>query len=107
MGSMQQLAPLARLSALKVDANKLTSLEGLSWGQQKQLVTLSAVGNEITEPPEAVGEVASLEHVELSENKITAIPTGLVELKKLKLFNVAGNPIKDKKAMANSEKGIK
>lgn len=105
--SIEQLTPLTRLSALKVDANKLTSLDGISWGQQKQLVTLSAVGNEISDLPEAVGEVSSLEHIELSDNKITAIPTGLVELKKLKLFNVAGNPIKDKKAMANSEKGIK
>merc|ERR1712190_671763 len=70
--SIEELTPLTRLSALKVDANKLTSLEGISWGQQKQLVTLSAVGNEISALPEAVGEVSSLEHIELSENKITA-----------------------------------
>lgn len=105
--SIEELAPLYRLSMLKIDGNKITSLEGISWGQQKQLVTLSAVGNEITALPEAVGETGSLEHIELSENKITAIPVGLCELKKLKLFNVAGNPIKDKKAMAASEKGIK
>eukprot|EP00933_Yihiella_yeosuensis_P016127 TRINITY_DN13895_c0_g5_i1.p1 TRINITY_DN13895_c0_g5~~TRINITY_DN13895_c0_g5_i1.p1 ORF type:complete len:547 (-),score=202.97 TRINITY_DN13895_c0_g5_i1:202-1842(-) len=106
--SIEPLAPLSKLSQLKVDANKLTSLDGVSWKDLKQLTTMSAVGNQIAELSDDIGaHAASLEHLELSENKIVALPPNLSELKKLKLVNIAGNPIKDQKAIKAAEKGAK
>lgn len=106
--SIAPLAPLKKLSQLKVDANQLTSVEGVSWGELKQLTMFSAVGNELASLPEAVGDCAgSLEHLELSENKLTSVPTALVDLKKLKFLNITGNPIKDQKVVKAAEKSIK
>jgi len=106
--TVEPLAPLTKLSQLKVDANRLTSLEGVSWAELKQLGTLSAANNLLEAIPEAVGTRAeSLEYLELSENKITAIPTEICDLKKLKLLAVTGNPIKDNKVPKALEKGIK
>jgi len=106
--SIAELAPLKKLSQLKVDANQLTSLDGVSWKELKQLVTLSAVSNQLTDIPEGVGEHASsLEYLELSENKLVVIPPNLCELKKLKSLNIAGNPIKDQKVVKAAEKGCK
>lgn len=105
--SIAQLASLRKLSQLKVDANLLTSLEGVSWGELKQIVNISAVGNQITAISEDIGKAPSLEYVELSENKITTVPVSICELKKLKGFNIAGNPIKDPKTMKAAEKGVK
>mmetsp|Transcript_102702 Transcript_102702/g.257476 ORF Transcript_102702/g.257476 Transcript_102702/m.257476 type:complete len:666 (-) Transcript_102702:46-2043(-) len=106
--SIAELAPLKKLSQLKVDANQLTSLDGVSWKELKQLVNLSAVSNQLTDIPEAVGEhAASLEYLELSENKLTTVPPNISELKKLKSLNIAGNPIKDQKIVKAAEKGLK
>lgn len=111
IGSIANLVPLTKLSSLKMDTNKLTSLEGVAWKDLKQLSTLSAFGNEIEELPEEISERAeSLEHVELSGNKITVVPNGIVELKKLKTLAMGGNPIKDPKVVRYLEgggKGIK
>lgn len=106
--SISQLTPLRKLSALKVDGNKLTSLEGISWADVKQLSMLTGVGNAITEIPEAITSCAgSMETIDLSENKITVLPAGICELKKLKSFSVQGNPIKDPKAAKNADKSLK
>jgi len=60
------------------------------------------------EIPEAVAECAtSLEYLELSENKLTTVPTAICDLKKLKTLNIAGNPIKDQKIVKAADKGIK
>merc|ERR1740129_2469312 len=72
--SIAPLAPLTKLSSLKVDGNRLTSLEGVSWSNLKQLHTLTAMGNQISElsaEVEAVGE--SLQHLELSDNKFSLL----------------------------------
>eukprot|EP00411_Alexandrium_monilatum_P066286 CAMPEP_0175582038 /NCGR_PEP_ID=MMETSP0096-20121207/47932_1 /TAXON_ID=311494 /ORGANISM="Alexandrium monilatum, Strain CCMP3105" /LENGTH=627 /DNA_ID=CAMNT_0016885701 /DNA_START=9 /DNA_END=1893 /DNA_ORIENTATION=+ len=108
LGSLKELAPLTKLSSLKVDANKLTSLQGVSWSKLKQLASLTAVGNEVVEIPDQIEERAeSLENLDLSENKIVNVPTALRELKKLKSLSLSGNPIKDQKAVKAAEKGIK
>jgi len=105
--TISMLKPLTKLSQLKVDANQLTSLNGVSWKESKQLATLSAVSNQITEIPEDVEHVASLEYFELSENKLTAVPPAICELRKLKTLSIAGNPIKDQKVVKAAEKGMK
>ncbi|CAE8595361.1 unnamed protein product [Polarella glacialis] len=108
LSSVASLAPLAKLSQLKLDANQLTSLAGVSWKELKQLSSMSAVGNQIEELSDDIGAHAvSLEHLELSENKIKVLPSNLSELKKLKLVGVGGNPIKDQKAVKAAEKGAK
>mmetsp|Transcript_98451 Transcript_98451/g.195258 ORF Transcript_98451/g.195258 Transcript_98451/m.195258 type:complete len:661 (-) Transcript_98451:161-2143(-) len=108
LDSIAALEPLSKLSSLKLDANQLTSLQGLSWKAVKQLSSLTAVGNSIEELPEAVGECAeSLTHLDVSENRITVVPTAIKDLRKLKSLSLAGNPIKDQKAVNNAEKGIK
>merc|ERR1712203_1320024 len=56
LDTIAPLAPLTKLSSLKVDANKLTSLEGVSWKKLKQLSTLTAIDNQIVEVPDAVSE---------------------------------------------------
>lgn len=106
--SIEALEPLTKLSQLKVDGNKLKSLSGVSWKELKQLTTMSAARNQLTEIPEELGmHAASLENLELSENKITVLPTNLSDLKKLKAFELMGNPIKDQKALKAAEKGVK
>lgn len=106
--SIGELAPLSKLSSLKVDANKLSSLDGISWNKLKQLVTLTAVSNQIAEIPDEIEERAdSLENLDLSENKIVNVPVAMRELKKLKSLSLSGNPIKDQKAVKAAEKGIK
>lgn len=108
LSSIEPLAPLSKLSSLKVDGNQLTSLQGVSWSKLKQLSTLTAAGNQITEIPEEVSEVGnSLEHFELGENKVVSYPAGICELKKLKFLSMGGNPIKDQKAVKALEKGVK
>jgi len=83
-------------------------MQGLTWKAVKQLSTLTAVGNVIEELPEAVGECSeSLTHLDVSENRITVVPTAIKDLRKLKSLSLAGNPIKDQKAVNNAEKGIK
>jgi len=106
--SIAALEPLSKLSSLKLDANQLISMQGLTWKAVKQLSTLTAVGNVIEELPEAVGECSeSLTHLDVSENRITVVPTAIKDLRKLKSLSLAGNPIKDQKAVNNAEKGIK
>eukprot|EP00931_Biecheleriopsis_adriatica_P085870 TRINITY_DN60651_c0_g1_i1.p1 TRINITY_DN60651_c0_g1~~TRINITY_DN60651_c0_g1_i1.p1 ORF type:complete len:538 (+),score=150.07 TRINITY_DN60651_c0_g1_i1:58-1671(+) len=108
LDSVTSLSPLSKLSQLKLDANKLTSLDGVTWKDLKQLSMMSAVGNEIKELSNEIGEhAASLEHLELSENKLTTLPPNLCELKKVKLIGIAGNPIKDQKVIKAAEKGTK
>jgi len=108
LDSIVALEPLSKLSSLKLDANQLTSLQGLSWSAVKQLSSLTAVGNVIEELPEAVGECAeSLTHLDVSENRITVVPTAIKDLRKLKSLSLTGNPIKDQKAVNNADKGIK
>jgi len=108
LDSIATLEPLCKLSSLKLDANQLTSMQGLSWSSVKQLSSLTAVGNVIEVLPEAVGECAeSLTHLDVSENRITVVPTAIKDLRKLKSLSLAGNPIKDQKAVNNAEKGIK
>eukprot|EP00932_Pfiesteria_piscicida_P002990 SRR837773.12906.p1 GENE.SRR837773.12906~~SRR837773.12906.p1 ORF type:complete len:587 (+),score=285.99 SRR837773.12906:125-1762(+) len=106
--SIAELAPLKKLSQLKLDANQLTSLDGVTWSELKQLSTFSAVGNQIAELPDGVGEHAvALEWMEMSDNKLTTLPTNISELKKLKSLNITGNPIKDQKLVKAAEKGAK
>jgi Leucine-rich repeat (LRR) protein len=106
--SIAELLPLTKLSQLKVDGNLLTSLNGVSWKESKQLATLSAVANQITEISEEVGEhAASLEYFELTDNKLTVVPPNIAECKKLKTLSIAGNPIKDQKVVKAAEKGMK
>lgn len=106
--SLDVLSPLTKLSALKVDNNQLTSLDGLSWDKLKQLVSLSAAGNQITMIPEEIAALAtSLEHLELGGNKLQAIPAQICDLKKLKFLSIEDNPIKDAKIGKALEKGIK
>lgn len=107
--SISPLAPLKKLSQLKVDANQLTSLDGVTWSELKQLSSLSAVGNQIAEIPEAVGvHAVSLERCDISDNKLTSLPTNLGDLKKIKDFNITGNPFKDTKILkAKSLKDLK
>merc|ERR1711920_1026685 len=82
--------------------------DGVSWKNLKQLVTLTAIGNQITEVPEGVGECAdSLQFLELADNKIVSLPKKISDLKKLKVISIAGNPIKDSKVVNNAEKGVK
>jgi len=108
LDDVSALSPLVKLSQIKLDANKLTSLDGINWKELKQLSSLSAVGNELKELSTDIGEFAqSLEHLEVSENKLTALPPNLCELKKVKMLGVAGNPIKDQKALKAAEKGAK
>mmetsp|Transcript_50297 Transcript_50297/g.106891 ORF Transcript_50297/g.106891 Transcript_50297/m.106891 type:complete len:676 (-) Transcript_50297:252-2279(-) len=106
--SVVELSPLKKLSQLKLDANQLTNLDGISWSELKQLSTFSAMSNQITAIPEGVGEHAvALEWMEMSENKLVTVPTNISELKKLKQLNLAGNPIKDSKIVKANEKGAK
>jgi len=106
IGSVENLHPLTKLSSLKLDGNKINSLDGVSWAKLKQLSTLTVVGNQVKEIPSEVAEVAeSLMHFDLSENGITECPVEIVELKKLKSFSLAGNPIKDQKVVNNLAKG--
>jgi len=111
LSSIAELAPLTKLSALKVDGNRITSLNGVNWKELKQLAVLSALGNEIEELPEAVSERAeSLEHLELAQNKITSVPAAICELRKLKTLSMGDNPIKDQKVaryLENGGRGIK
>jgi len=104
--SVESLAPLCKLSTLKLDGNKLSSLEGVSWSELKQLTSLTAVGNEIAVLPPEVGLAGeSLQHLDLSENKLVALPEEVCELKKLKDLAAGGNPIKDQKVVKYLEKG--
>eukprot|EP00927_Polykrikos_kofoidii_P077020 TRINITY_DN74012_c0_g1_i1.p1 TRINITY_DN74012_c0_g1~~TRINITY_DN74012_c0_g1_i1.p1 ORF type:complete len:646 (-),score=197.87 TRINITY_DN74012_c0_g1_i1:121-2004(-) len=106
--TIEELAPLTKLSSLKIDGNQVESLDGISWGNLKQLASVTAVGNRITVIPEEVAERGdTLERLELAENGITTVPVELVELKKLKWFTLGGNPIKDQKVVNNLSKGIK
>jgi hypothetical protein len=106
LSSVAPLHPLSKLSTLKLDGNKLTSLDGISWSQLKQLTSLTAVGNEIAELPSEVGLTSeSLMHLDLSENKIVALPEEVSELKKLKEMKADGCPIKDQKVVKYLEKG--
>jgi len=108
LDDVSALSPLVKLSQIKLDANKLTSLDGINWKELKQLSSLSAVGNELKELSADIGEFAqSLEHLEVSDNKLTALPPNLCDLKKVKMLGVAGNPIKDQKALKAAEKGAK
>lgn len=108
LSSIQSLGSLTKLSQLKVDANGLTSLDGVAWSKLKQLVTLSAAQNKILEIPEEMGDhAATLENLELSGNSISVLPPNMSELKKLKFFGLEGNPIKDQKALKAHEKGVK
>jgi Leucine-rich repeat (LRR) protein len=106
LSSVESLEPLSKLSTLKLDGNKLTSLDGISWSQLKQLTSLTAVGNEIAELPSEIGLTAeSMMHLDLSENKLVALPEEVSELKKLKEMKADGNPIKDQKVVKYLEKG--
>lgn len=106
--SVQPLAPMTKLSTLKLDGNKIVCLDGITFGALKQLTSLTAVGNEIVELPESIGEAGeSLMHLDVSENKIVALPAEVTELKKLKELGAAGCPIKDQKVVKYLEKGGK
>mmetsp|Transcript_40641 Transcript_40641/g.73189 ORF Transcript_40641/g.73189 Transcript_40641/m.73189 type:complete len:551 (+) Transcript_40641:70-1722(+) len=108
LDDVSSLSPLVKLSQIKLNANKLTSLDGINWKELKQLSIVSAVGNELKELSGDIGEFAqSLEHLEVSENKLTALPPNLCDLKKVKVLAVSGNPIKDQKALKAAEKGAK
>jgi len=105
LSSVEQLSPLTKLSSLKLDKNKLTSLSGISWGSLKQLTSVSAVGNQIKAIPDEIGESGeTLEWVDFSENAIVAVPEAFCDLKKLKSFQMGGNPIKDQKVVKYLEK---
>lgn len=105
ISSVVQLKPLSKLSSLKLDKNQLTSLDGVSWGSLKQLTSISAVGNKITEIPDEIAEAGeTLEWVDFSDNAIVAVPEAFCDLKKLKSFGMAGNPIKDQKVVKYLEK---
>lgn len=104
--TVASIQPLCKLSTLKLDGNKLTSLDGINWPELKQITSLTAVGNEIVEVPEEIGAVGdSMMHLDFSANQIVALPQEMTELKKLKELAAADNPIKDQKVVKYLEKG--
>lgn len=78
-----------KIQTLNLDRNKLKSVFGINHLQELKILILSK--NELTDFPMEIQSLIHLEKLELNQNKIQAIPTGvfpnLKDLKHLKLNN--------------------
>ena len=94
-GGARAASPLRQLVSVHADDNALTSLEGIRFKKLGRLRRPQRFRNRIEELPD-LGECASLQTLNVGENALTTVPSGLERLEEEagKLL-AAENPIKD------------
>eukprot|EP00929_Paragymnodinium_shiwhaense_P002617 TRINITY_DN10291_c0_g1_i1.p1 TRINITY_DN10291_c0_g1~~TRINITY_DN10291_c0_g1_i1.p1 ORF type:complete len:545 (-),score=186.19 TRINITY_DN10291_c0_g1_i1:113-1747(-) len=97
---LQKLAPIEKLASVKLDQNAISDVEDLDLHKKPHLVTLSLAQNSLTELPEDCwGDLAMLQHLNVSGNKIKELPCemGVMKEKKFTQLMLDDNPWKDGK----------
>jgi len=110
LSSLAATSGCAKLVTLKASRNRLTTLEDVdvaSWAPR--LETLVLDGNALEALPSEVGALSNLITLDVSNNRLVALPAGLGDLnvKKLQRVDVTDNPIKDRRIAKILEKGNK
>lgn len=82
------LTPLPALRTLDVSQCALSSLPPL--GHLSALTSLQAAGNTLTALPQCIGDLRSLEHLDVSDNNIEALPASFSSLS-LSTLKLGGN----------------
>lgn len=96
---------LPSLQTLNVRNNRLVELPDVS--SCVQMMTLVASENSLTVLPEGFASLGSLRNVDVSGNNIKHIGTELTAMPNLVAFNVAGNPLREKKYLTMNADEIK
>lgn len=96
---------LPSLQTLAVHSNRLIELPDLS--ACTQMTTLVASGNCLTELPEGLTILENIRNVDLSGNNIKHIGPELTAMPSLVAFNVASNPLREKKYLTMNVDEIK
>uniref|UniRef100_A0A7S3LPC5 Uncharacterized protein n=1 Tax=Aplanochytrium stocchinoi TaxID=215587 RepID=A0A7S3LPC5_9STRA len=90
------LEGMTSLSTLRAANNEIVEIE-LAFEGLVRLATLSISHNKIAEIPSGVGVLQNLLEFEAESNLIEEIPYEFCSLKRVKVFKLADNPIKDPK----------
>jgi len=104
--SARQLAPLVNLVSLALSHNHLRDLDALDLSHKPRLASLTISHNELIELPDSIGDLAMLQHLDVSANLIAALPLGMSRMKEKKLTELVlhDNPFKDGKIRSMIER---
>ncbi|RXG67401.1 Leucine-rich repeat-containing protein 47 [Armadillidium vulgare] len=96
------------LSVIDLRMNKLKTVSNLFLDCRKSLTELLASGNEIDEISEDIKVLINLRVLNLSDNLIKEVPSGILNCSKLKELNLKGNPLSDRrfKKLVESDRGF-
>jgi len=90
---LPQIAVFTRITTLNFSGNKLTSLPPNFGSELAHIVQLDLSSNKLKALPETFYELSNLVHLDLYRNEIRDLPASLHHLKKLKFLDISENPL--------------
>ncbi|MDI1486057.1 MAG: hypothetical protein OHK93_004247 [Ramalina farinacea] len=93
------------LQVLNASENRLTCLPELSGCPA--LTSLSASGNQITALPEKLPSLQNLKNIDLSRNDIRQLDERIALMKALSVFNIANNPLRERRLLNMNTEDLK
>lgn len=101
----QQPLRMPALQVLNASENRLSFIPGL--GEFSALTSLLASGNQITVLPEGLQSLQSLKNVDLSRNDIRQLDDRIGLMNALSVFNVANNPLRERRLLNMNTEDLK
>eukprot|EP00002_Diphylleia_rotans_P037400 TRINITY_DN8349_c0_g1_i3.p1 TRINITY_DN8349_c0_g1~~TRINITY_DN8349_c0_g1_i3.p1 ORF type:complete len:206 (-),score=69.87 TRINITY_DN8349_c0_g1_i3:134-751(-) len=101
ISSLEALSTSTSLVSVALDMNKIQSIDQLPFERMERLSSFSASGNQIVDIPTTVEKLQNMSALNLKDNMIEDLPREMGNLteKKLKVLNLEGNPLADKRAL--------